>query len=185
MKRIFLLALLTIPFILFGQQSNLFKLNPSDFNSFPKEFKITNQVFQYYYEIGFTNKKLDSLNDAQKALCLHFICDGWITNDGIWAILGESKGEYNVEYPLALARMSDTASKKVFDEIVVIYKKYEKWFSKKETPPILDENSKKFDQKLFNRIEGLEKMWYANQATREKLFNEYLSIHKSELVKLE
>lgn len=158
------------------------KLRESEFNSFPTQFAMTQKVFEHYYDIGITDKKMDSLNNAQKTLCFHFICDGLIDNSGFYSILLETDGEFNLEYLKALDRIGDTTDRIIFDEIVSIYDKYEKWFSKQNSPPALDESSKEFDERLYNRIEELQKKWYENGTTRENLFKDYLETHKLQLV---
>ncbi len=183
MHRIIFSILISIPTLVFSQDNQkLMRLKELDFNSFPTNFEVTQKVFEYYYNIGFTHKQIDSLNETQKVLCYNFICGGLIDNSGFYSILTETHGEYNIGYSKALELIQDTTDKKIFDEIVSIYEKYEKWFSKQEYPPTLDEESKEFDKKLYNRIEELQKNWYRNEEIREKLFEDYLTKEKHLLV---
>jgi hypothetical protein len=161
------------------------QLKESAFNLFPGQSPVTQKVFEHYYDIGFINKQMDSLNDAQKVLCYHFVCDGLIDNSGFQSILLETNGEFNAGYARALDLIGDTTDKKIFDEIVSVYNKYEKWFSKQTNPPALDEDSKEFDKKLYARIEELQKKWYANGSARGNLFKEYIRRHKDHLVEKE
>jgi hypothetical protein len=158
------------------------KLNPKEFDSFPSEFDVTQKVFEYYFDIAYIGNKPDSLNDAQKALYYHFICDGRISNSGFISILLETNGIFNDGYSKVLHLIGDTTGKAIFDEIVGVYNKYEKWYSKTEVPPALDEDSKEFDKKLNDRIEELEKNWYNGDKARERLFYEYLNKNKPDLV---
>jgi len=186
MIRAILFILIVHPILAFSQdKTKLMKLKELDFTSFPTQFATAQKVFEHYYKIGIADKKLDSLNEAQKTLCFHFICDGLIDNLGFYSILLETNGEFNLEYLKALDRIGDTTDRIIFDEIVSIYNKYEKWFSKQTNPPALNENSMEFDGKLFNRIEELEKKWYENGKIREDLFKDYFETHKLELVNRE
>ena len=161
------------------------KLNEAEMDLFPNQFAITQKIFEHYYDIGFKDKNLDSLNEAQKVLCYHFICDGLIDNSGFYSILLETQGEFNTGYSKSLELVADLADKQIFDEIVSIYKKYEKWFLIAENPPALDDDSKEFDINLCDRIDDLQMKWNDNMKMRENLFKEYLSNHKHLLVEKE
>lgn len=181
--RMLFLILISVSISGFSQDKvGLMKLKEFEFNSFPDRFEITQKVFEYYYEIGIAGKKIDILNDAQKTICFHFICDGLIDNSGFYSILLETNGEFNEGYLKALERIGDTTSKHIFDEIVSVFVKYKSWFLKQTNPPVLNETSKEFDEKLYNRIEELQKKWYANGKNRENLFKRYFKENKLNLI---
>ena len=160
-------------------------LKDIEFSKFPDDFQITQKVFEHYYDIGFTDGNKESLNEAQLTLCLHFICDGLIDNSGFFSILLETNGEYNIEYSKSLGKSGNTSDRIIFDEIISIYDKYEKWFSLQENPPVLDDSSEEFDENLVYRIDTLQEEWYENGSTRDNLFKEYFRTHKLQLVSKE
>lgn len=183
MIRLIIVLVFIIPFSINGQEGkNLKELSSNEFAAFPRDFEITQMVFKHYYNLGVIKNQFDSLNDVQKTLCTHFICTGLIDNSGFYSILLETRGKYNVEYSKSLNRMADRKSLKLFEKIVSIYNQFESWFFKNELPPNLDKNSIDYDKKLVKRIEKLERKWYANNKSREKLFELYISEHKLELV---
>jgi hypothetical protein len=183
MIRAIFVNLYILPILVFSQdKTNLMRLKESEYNSFPRQFNVTQKVFEYYYDIAYIDKKVDSLNDVQKILFFHFVCDGVIDNSGFYSILLETNGEFNSGYLKALNLIGDKTSMEIFGEIVSIYDRYEKWFSEQTNPPALDEESKEFDQALYSKVELLEKKWHLNRVIREKLFNEYLNKYKHLLV---
>ena len=161
-------------------ENNIIKLDAIEYDSFPDEFNITQKVFEYYYDIGFNQQGPDSLNEEQLTLCFHFICEGLIDNSGFYSILLETNGEF--DYSKALERVNDEPDRVIFDEIGSIYLDYKKWFSQQQLPPVLNQASPQFDEKLHNRIEELQKEWYANSDTRSELFKEYFKENKFALV---
>jgi len=81
----------------------------------------------------------------------------------------------------ALAEVG-SPDKIIFDEIISIYNRYEKWFSNQENPPELDDSSEDYDEKLNDRIDSLQKERYEKGKTRDNLFKEYFRKHKLLLV---
>src|ERR1700752_3003818 len=170
-------------------QAKKIKLNPIEFKNFPSKFDVSQKVFSHYFKIAFTGSRTGSmakniklLNDPQKALCYHFVCDGMIGNSGFYSILLETKGEFNEGYARALEQAANIPDKKIIDEIDGIYKTYSKWFARAVNPPILDDESKRFDKSLHKRINTLEKAWYKNESKREALFKAYFRETKNDLV---
>jgi|GEM_PF-3431551 len=167
----------------------LIALKESEFKNFPAKFEIRQKVFSHYFNLGFTGARIGSigknvkaLNDAQKALCYHFVCEGMIGNSGVYGILLETRGEFNEGYSRALELSGNKSDKKIFDEIASIYRAHEEWFSKLKTPPALNSGSKNFDSKLSKRIKQLERKWYASEEKRNEIFNAYFMLHKEALV---
>jgi hypothetical protein len=166
------------------------KLTPAAYKTFPGNRDVVQAVFSHYFDKGFTGKRIgamgkniDAFNDAQKTLCLHYVCEGMIGGSGLYGILLETRGEFNAGYSQALGLIGDAKSKKLFDEVAAIYDRFEQSFRKLTTPPELNEGSKRYDRKLSKRLDLLQKKWYAGEGAREKLFAAYLREHKDKLVK--
>ena len=156
------------------------KVDKIQYDSFPSDFEVTNNVFQFYYSSG----DLSRLSDPQRALCYFFICEGLIDNGGFYSILLETEGKFNWGYITSLENAGEAKSQEILQQIHHIYEQFEGDFSHGELPPPLDDESDQFDQKLSDRIDVLEEKWYAQTDERILKMNNYFANYKDDLIKI-
>jgi hypothetical protein len=149
------------------------------FDNFPYDFEIANKTFQFYYADG----NLSKLSDAQKQLCYSFICEGLIDNSGLFSILLETQGQFNLGYIGVLEKAGELESRDILQEIDSVYRRFEKSFSSGILPDELDEESISYKRDLSERIKALENRWYDLSEQRNKKVNKYFETKKDELVR--
>lgn len=128
---------------------------------------------------------MSQLTEFQKALCYFFVCEGLIDNSGFFCILLETKGEFSLGYANVLGIVGEQECRSILGELHQIYQKFEDHFSRGNLPSELDDESKRFDRELREKIDTLERKWYQLTDQRVEQMSKYLELHKNELVTLD
>ncbi len=166
---------------------NRILLTRKEFEAFTNTFAIQQKVFVHYVDMGFgtadTVGVLSLLSPPQQALCYYFMSVGMIDNSGFISILLETQGELNAGFTDCLALIGDKHTGNIFKEVTTIFEQHKEYFIRMELPPALDDESSDYDAALSEKLNELDRDFYATEEVRAAFYKSFLEKFKDELVK--